>query len=71
MPPVSDVLNFEETPQDDPLADLANIGDILSSAFDEDAGVDPDLEALGRTLDDIEMESVHRTARSILATFLQ
>jgi hypothetical protein len=69
-PPVSDVLNFEETPaEDDPLADLANIKDILSSAFDEDAGVDPEREALGRTLEDLEMHTVKSMARQIIATF--
>ena len=71
-PPVSNVLNFEETPaEDDPLADLANIKDILSSAFDEDAGVSPEREALGRILEELEMQTVKSTARQIMATFKQ
>jgi hypothetical protein len=70
--PLTDVLNFEETEEEDnPLADLANIKDILSSAFDEDAGVDPELEALSRSLDEVSIMTVRTTARQVAATFAQ
>ena len=69
--PLSDVLNFEDAPEDDPLADLANIGDILPSAFDEDEGIDPDREALSRSLDDIDIMAMLKDSHNILATFYQ
>lgn len=69
--PLTDVLNFEEEEEDDPLADLANIKDILSSAFDEDAGVDPDREALAGSLDDVSVMTIRTTARQVAATFNQ
>ena len=69
--PLSDVLNFEEDSTDDPLADLADIGDILTSAFDEDAGIDPDREALGKSLDDLEIKALLKSSRTVLATFQQ
>lgn len=64
-------LNFEETEEDDPMADLAGIGDILSSAFDEGSAVDPEREAMSRGLSDIEIEDLYKNARNVLATFKQ
>lgn len=69
--PLADALNTEETPEDDPLADLANIKDILSSAFDEDAGIDPEREAFSRSLDEIDIATLRTTARQVLAQFKQ
>jgi hypothetical protein len=69
--PLTEVLNFDQQEEDDPLADLANIKDILSSAFDEDAGVDPDREALARSLDEVNVTTIRKTARQIVATFNQ
>jgi hypothetical protein len=66
----SDVLNFEEE-EEDPLADLADIGDILSSAFDEDSAIDPEREAISRSLDDVDIMALARSARHVLATFQQ
>lgn len=68
----SDVLNFEENPEEeDPLADLANIQDILSSAFDEDTAIDPEREAMSRSLADVDMMDLLMDARNVLATFKQ
>lgn len=68
--PLSEVLKFEEfPPEDDPLADLADIKDILSSAFDEDAGTDPDREALGRSLDEIGIQVLLNLAHQVQDTF--
>jgi hypothetical protein len=71
--PLKDVLNFdeEEAEEDDPLADLANIKDILSSAFDEDGGLDPVREALARDLEEINVMTIRKTAHQIVATFNQ
>ena len=69
--PWTDPLNTEETQEDDPLADLANIKDILSSAFDEDAGIDPEREAFSRSLDEIDIATLRTTARQVLAQFMQ
>jgi hypothetical protein len=68
--PTNDVLNFEET-EEDPLADLADIGDILNSAFDEDTAIDPEREAISRSLDEVEIMALARNARHVLATFQQ
>jgi hypothetical protein len=65
-----DALNFEEE-EEDPLADLADIGDILSSAFDDDSAIDPEREAIGRTLDEVEITALLKNARNVLATFQQ
>jgi hypothetical protein len=69
--PTNDVLNFEETEEEDPLADLADIGDILNSAFDEDSAIDPEREAISRSLDEVEIMALARNARQVLATFQQ
>ena len=66
----SDVLNFEEQ-EEDPLADLADIGDILSSAFDEDVAIDPERAAFSRSLADIDVMELLQDARNVLATFQQ
>jgi hypothetical protein len=67
----SDILNFDEQEEDDPLADLADIGDILSSAFDDESAIDPEREALSRGLDEIDMKALLKDARNVLATFKQ
>jgi hypothetical protein len=71
LAPLTEVLNFDEEATDDPLADLANIKDILSSAFDEDEGIDPDRLALANSLDEVDMPLIRTTARQIFATFVQ
>jgi hypothetical protein len=65
------VLNFDETQEEDPLADLADIGDILSSAFDDDNAIDPEIEAISRTLQEIDIDALVKNARNVLATFKQ
>jgi hypothetical protein len=68
----SDVLNFEENPEEeDPLADLADINDILNSAFDEDSAIDPEREAMSRNLEHVDMMDLLMDARNVLATFKQ
>lgn len=68
--PLSSVLNFEEVvDEDDPLAGLGDIKDILSSAFDDDSALDPDREALGRSLDDVNIRTLLRTAHQVRAAF--
>ena len=47
------------------------MSDLLNSAFDEDAGVDPDRDALGSTLDEIDIKSIRTMAHKIAATFTQ
>jgi hypothetical protein len=66
----SDVLNFEEE-EEDPLADLADIGSILSSAFDDESAIDPEREAISRSLEDVDITALAKNARHVLATFLQ
>jgi hypothetical protein len=66
----NNALNFEEQ-EEDPLADLADIGDILSSAFDEDSAVDPEREAISRSLDEVDVMDLLLNARNVLATFRQ
>jgi hypothetical protein len=68
--PTTDVLNFEEE-EEDPLADLADIGDILSSAFDDDNAIDPEREAISRSLEDVDIHVLLKDARHVLATFQQ
>lgn len=68
--PLSSVLNFEENPEEeDPLAGLGDIKDILASAFDEDSAMDPDRLALGRSLDDVNIRALLRTANQVRAAF--
>jgi hypothetical protein len=71
LAPLTEVLNFDEDATDDPLADLANIKDILSSAFDEDESIDPDRLALANSLDEVDMPLIRTTARQVFATFVQ
>lgn len=66
----NDILNFDEE-EEDPLVDLADIGDILSSAFDEDVAIDPAREAISRSLEDIDIMALAKNARLVLATFKQ
>jgi hypothetical protein len=70
-PALTDVLQFSEEEEDDPLADLANIKDILNSAFDEDAGLDPTLEALGRSIDEISIQALVQETWEVAARFRQ
>lgn len=69
--PLGDLLNPEVPPEDDPLSDLANISDILNSAFDEDAGIDENQATLSRHIENYDIETIRSTSRQILATFLQ
>jgi hypothetical protein len=67
----SSLLNFEESNEEDPLADLADIGDILSSAFDDDSAIDPEREAMSRALAEISLEDLRKNTALVLATFKQ
>lgn len=67
-----DLLDFsEEEEEEDPLADLADIGDILNSAFDDESAVDPEREAISRSLDDVDIMDLLNNTRNVLATFQQ
>lgn len=66
-PPLTDVLQFTE--ESDPLADLTDIKDILSSAFDEDHSLDPDREALSRSLDEVPIQGLVTMTRGVAAAF--
>jgi hypothetical protein len=50
---------------------LADLKDILSSAFDEDSALDPDREALSRTLDEVSVHGLTTLARTVSARFRQ
>lgn len=64
------VFQIEEiVPEDDPLADLGDIQDILAATFDEDLVLDPDLVALGNALDDIPIQALRTTVRQVQAAF--
>jgi hypothetical protein len=65
-----DILNFSEE-EEDPLADLADIGDILSSAFDDESAIDPEREAISRSLEEVDIHALAKNARLVLATFQQ
>jgi hypothetical protein len=65
-----ELLNYDEE-EEDPLTDLADITGILSSAFDDESAIDPDREAISRSLDDVDVMALLKTARNVLATFKQ
>jgi hypothetical protein len=67
----NDVLNFDEEEEEDPLADLADIGDILNSAFDDESAIDPEREALSQSLEEVAVMDLLFNARQVLATFTQ
>lgn len=67
----SDILNFDDEEEEDPLSDLANLKDIMASAFDEDSAIDPEREALSRELEEIDITALLKNARQVLATFNQ
>lgn len=69
--PTSDILDFNEEEEEDPLADLADLGNILTSAFDDENAVDPEREAISRSLDDIDIMALVKNAHNVLATFKQ
>ncbi|OUC07690.1 hypothetical protein RY27_13390, partial [Litorilinea aerophila] len=51
---------------EDAMADMGDVSDILS-AFEEDAEVDPYLEALSTSLEDVEIRELTRLTRRIRA----
>jgi dihydropteroate synthase len=55
-----------EDQAEDALADMGDVSDILS-AFEEDAEVDPYLEALSASLEDVEIRELARMTRRIRA----
>ena len=69
----SDVLNFgeEEEEEDDSLAELVDIDDILNSAFDDESAIDPEREAISRSLDHVDIMDLLGNSRTVLATFQQ
>ena len=69
QPSLQDMLG--DTQESNPLADIADIKDILTSAFDEDEGLDPDRAALGRSLDEVDIKELVRLTHQITDTLKQ
>lgn len=59
---------FEEE-EEDTLLDLADIDDIINSAFDDDGPIDLQRQALSQSLDEVDIDDLLADARDVLATF--